>query len=70
MLMQDERDLISTKEAAQLTGYVQEYIRDLARNGVIAGRKYGSAWMIYRQSLLDYKRSQDLHRQNRGSSGW
>lgn len=46
-------DWISTDEAAELTGYSQEYIRQLARAGEIKSWKVGHATLISKKSILE-----------------
>ncbi|GAB4577531.1 MAG: hypothetical protein Fur0022_02620 [Anaerolineales bacterium] len=45
---------ITTKEASELTGYNEEYIRRLLRFQKIRGQKFGTTWQVDRTSLLDY----------------
>jgi excisionase family DNA binding protein len=45
---------ITTKEAAELTGYHAVHIRRLLREGTIEGRKFGRDWMIDRESPQEY----------------
>jgi excisionase family DNA binding protein len=52
------KEWISTSEAAQLTGYSQEYIRKMARDGVIVSQKIGVTTVISKQDLLEYARKQ------------
>ena len=49
-------DWITTGEAAELSGYHPERIRELAREGKIVARKWGSAYQISRISLQEYLR--------------
>jgi hypothetical protein len=49
-------DWITTKDAARISGYHPERVRELAQEGKITARKWGPAWMISRQSVLDYAR--------------
>lgn len=49
---------ISTSEAAKLTGYSQEYIRKMARDGVIVSQKIGVTTVILKSDLLEYSRKQ------------
>jgi excisionase family DNA binding protein len=57
---------ITTKEAAELSGYNVQYVRRLIRNGRIDARKFGPLWQVSRQSLLSYlttaKQSADKRR--------
>lgn len=50
---------LSTKEAAELTGYSEAYIRRLARRARLEARKVATDWLINRKSLLAYKQSMD-----------
>ena len=45
---------LTTAEAAELTGYHPEHLRELVREGKIDGRKFGIVWQISKQSLADY----------------
>ena len=47
-------DLITTREAAELSGYNADHLRELIRDGKIEARKFGIVWQISKQSLLDY----------------
>ena len=49
-------DWITTAEAAELSGYHPERIRELARENKISARKWGSAYQISRKSLQEYLR--------------
>jgi len=53
------KEWISTSEAAKLTGYSQEYVRKMARDGIIESQKIGFATLISKQSLLDYAKQQE-----------
>lgn len=50
-------DWITTREAAELSGYHPEYLRELIRTGRVNGRKFGIVWQIDKQSLLNYLKS-------------
>ena len=45
---------ISVKEAAELSGYNEEYVRRLLRTGKLAGRKFASVWQVHHPSLKSY----------------
>ena len=47
-------DWFTTTEAAEISGYHVERIRELLREDKIKGRKWGQAWMINRDSLMSY----------------
>jgi len=49
-----EDNLITTIEAARLTGYNAEHIRRLARAGKVKARKFGVIWQVDRTSLIRY----------------
>lgn len=52
-----QHELLSLKEAAEITGYSSDYIGQLIRNGKIAGRQVycNVAWMTTVKSVMDYK---------------
>lgn len=52
----DPGDWINTKEAAELTGYSVQYIRQLIRQEKIIAKKWLRDWAISRLSLLKYRR--------------
>lgn len=45
---------LTVKEAAEFSGYHENHIRRLLRGGGIQCRKWGNAWMVNRESLLEY----------------
>lgn len=47
-------DWITTKQAADLSGYNVQYVRRLIRNGKVDARKFATVWQVNRQSLLTY----------------
>src|SRR4030042_6140467 len=54
--MSDE-NLISLKEAAQISGYAPDYVGQLIRSGKIFGKQVytGVAWMTSKEAVLGYK---------------
>ena len=46
-----EKNLISTKEAGELSGYTSDYIARLARSGKISARRIGHTWFVNKESL-------------------
>jgi excisionase family DNA binding protein len=48
-------DAITTKVAAELTGYHQKYIRQLAKGGIITAERFGRDWMVSKSAILAYK---------------
>lgn len=51
----DGIDFVSSKEAALLTGYAQDYIGQLARGGKVRARRVGGLWYVNLESLGSYK---------------
>ncbi len=47
-------DWITTAEAAELSGYHPEHIRELIRDGRVKAQKFATVWQIDRRSLLTY----------------
>lgn len=50
-------DWLTTQEAAELSGYHPERIRELIRDGAIAATKKGNSWWVDRKSLVTYLRA-------------
>jgi len=48
---------LTTSDAARLSGYHVERIRELIREGKIDARKFGPVWAVNRMSLIDYVRT-------------
>lgn len=48
---------VSSKRAADQTGYAQDYIGQLARKGLIDAQRVGGLWYVSVASLADYQRS-------------
>lgn len=55
----DGEDYIPTQKAAEISGYTQDYIGQLARGGEIAARKVGRRWYIAREALTEHKKEKD-----------
>lgn len=47
-------EFITAKEGEELTGYTKEHIARLVRQKKVEGRKFALAWMIDKESLLEY----------------
>ena len=45
---------ITTREAAEISGYHADHVRELLRAGKVEARKFGEVWQIDRGSLLAY----------------
>lgn len=50
---------ISSKRAAEKTGYTQDYIGQLARAGSISAQRVSGLWYVVEDSLRDYKSKAD-----------
>ena len=48
------KNLISTKEAAELSGYSADYLARLARRDEVKGTQVGRTWLVERESLLRF----------------
>jgi len=49
-------DWITTKEAAEISGYHSVTLRKLLLSGKVKGQKWGREWQVSRASLLAYVR--------------
>lgn len=45
---------ITVKEASKISGYNEEYITHLIREGKIRAKKFGFVWQVSRSSVLAY----------------
>jgi excisionase family DNA binding protein len=59
-------DWITTQQAAELVGYTQRRVRQLATAGEIGARKFGRDWQVNRSSLLAYVRKTEKRGAKRG----
>jgi len=57
---------ISIRQAAQITGYVTEYVRELARGSRVKAKKVFTVWMVEKNDLMRYKSEQDGRREGEG----
>lgn len=48
---------IDTQKAAMITGYTQEHICRLCRNGKVEAAKIGYRWVVKETSLTEYQKS-------------
>jgi len=65
--MAEEIDLggtiyISSKRAAEITGYTQDYIGQLSRGGSIAAQRVSGLWYVIEASLNEYKLRADEYK--------
>lgn len=47
-------DWLTVQEAAKISGYRADYLRELIRNGKLEARKFGPIWAVNRPSLMIY----------------
>jgi hypothetical protein len=52
---------VSSKRAAEIAGYAQDYVGQLARSGKIDARRVGGLWYIKHDSLLQHKEKADAY---------
>jgi hypothetical protein len=55
----DGKDYISASRAAEITGYNQDYVGQLAREGRVLSRQIGSRWYVERTGIVGHKREKD-----------
>ena len=56
--MTNSNEWITVSEAAKLSGYHPEHVRRLVREGAISAKKFSIVWMVNRDALLAYIKSQ------------
>lgn len=64
--MTKQYDLLTVSEAAKLSGYHPERIRELIRDNKISASKFSIVWQVDRQSLLDYLARMQAQGRKRG----
>ena len=52
-------EYVSARHGAEITGYNQDYVSQLARGGKIKSRQVGSRWYIAREELMEHKDKND-----------
>ncbi len=52
--MTNDNEWITVNQAVQLSGYNEEHITRLCRQGKLKARKYSIVWQVNRNSLLAY----------------
>jgi len=57
---------LTTFEAARVSDYNPDYIRQLIRLGKVQGRKWGLSWQVNRKSLDEYIKRSERQGQRRG----
>src|ERR1700742_4372394 len=51
----DGKKYVSSKRAAELTGYAKDYVGQLCREGRVTARQVGRAWYILETSLMEHR---------------
>jgi len=57
---------LTVNEAAKLSGYNADHLRELIRDGKIKARKFSIVWMVNRESLLGYVKKAQAMGEKRG----
>ncbi len=57
---------LTVNEAANLSGYNADHLRELIRDGKINARKFSIVWMVDLESLLAYKAKAQASGEKRG----
>ena len=60
------KDWLTVNEAARLSSYNADHLRELIRDGKINARKFSIVWMVDRESLLAYLAKQEKLGSKRG----
>jgi len=51
----DERKYISSKRAAEITGYAKDYVGQLCRGGYVPARRVGRNWYVLESAIKDHR---------------
>ena len=51
---QSLRDFMTVEDAVAHSGYKEQYLRRLAREGTIHAVKFGHVWLVHEESLQTY----------------
>jgi hypothetical protein len=55
----DGKSYISASRASKITGYNQDYVGQLARNGKVPSRQVGNRWYVDEDKILSHKKEKD-----------
>ena len=47
-------DWLTVQDAAKVSGYRADHLRELIRDGKVEAKKFGPIWAVNRQSLISY----------------
>ncbi len=61
-------NLITTKDAGELSGYTSDYLSRLVRSGKITGKRIGHNWLVDIESLAHFLDQQGSHKIDRARS--
>lgn len=64
--MKKNQEWLTVNEAAKLSGYNADHLRELIRDGKIKAQKFSIVWMVDRKSLLAYKTKAQASGEKRG----
>ena len=51
----DDRKYISSKRAAEITGYAKDYVGQLCRGGYVTARRIGRNWYVLESAIKDHR---------------
>ncbi|MEW6028133.1 MAG: hypothetical protein AB1554_01485 [Chloroflexota bacterium] len=60
-------DWLTTFEAARVSGYNPDYVRQLIRSQKVQGRKWGLSWQVSWRSLEEYVKKVEKLGERRGA---
>lgn len=63
--METNDEWLTVKQACELTGYDDEYLRRLLREDKIRSQKFGHVWMVSKASLMVYYEAAQQEKDNR-----
>jgi len=58
---------LTSYDAAHMSGYNPDYIRQLIRSKKVTGRKWGPSWQVNRESLKAYMKKAEKMGERRGA---
>lgn len=64
--MNNGGEWLTVNEAAKLSGYNADHLRELIREGKIKARKFSIVWMVSHESLLAYMTKAQAMGEKRG----
>lgn len=57
----DDKKYISTKRAAQITGYAKDYVGQLCREGYVEAKRIGRGWYVLESGIKDHRFGGEQH---------